>query len=185
MKGFRVVNNFDEVVRALALSRADNFTFLLWQNIDSKRIQTSCRLLSFSQTSIIKVELEVPSDFIADKDNEFFIFQDDLNFLFKGSFSINRKGTLTLVLEQKLYLKENRESQRFTFENMSFDIVIDYIDTSSKKKKSFKAELVNISDSGMSFSIPASSSTKLFEGMSISLRSIESITFEKPMAKTC
>jgi len=178
---FRIVNKIAEVTNALARCESEGYELLLWQNINDKRVQTTCSIHHYSKNNNLKIELVLAASVKFDNSKDFFLYQEDLKFLFKGSFSIETKSKLILDLDNKLYLKENRESTRFIFENVSFEVTLDYIDQSTQKKKTFKAELVDISDSGFSFIVPASRSTSIYENMQISLRCLESIKFSKPI----
>ena len=181
LSGFREVNSVLETFKAIDYCIKNHMSFNLWQNINGNREIISCTILDGTKEPPFILEVKVRSKKDIQLKKELFLYQDDMLFLFKGRVFDASQRNLSLIIENKYYLKEKRESRRFKFKNISFYVQFDYMEQATKLKKTFRSKILDISDSGLSFSVPAASGAIFYEGMIISLKSLERISFNQPI----
>ena len=178
---FRQINSAQETLNALNLCIAESHKFCVWQSIDDKKSLCQAVVISVTQSTPFVIEIRFDKGFKLDLSKEIFLFQDKLSFLFKGKIYNQAKNSISIAVESKYYLKEKRGSSRFKFENVSFDVFFDYIEQSTRLKKSFRAELVDISETGLCFTVPAHKGVLFYEEMVLCFKALESIKFHKPI----
>jgi hypothetical protein len=181
LPSFRTVKSLSELLKAFEICRNDMLELTIWQNLGDTRRTGTCSIDKIVQNNNILIFLNLDTGFSYDENLEFHLFQQELSLLFKGFFHEVHQGSLVLNLNKKFYLKEKRENERFTFKDILFKIRVDYLDITSGNKKSLNGILNDISDMGLSFSVPVTNAIILSEGMTVSLKSIEGITFSNPI----
>jgi hypothetical protein len=181
LPSFRTVKSLSELLEAFELCRKDRLELTIWQNLGDSRETGTCLIQKIIQNNNILIFLSLDTGFSYDEDLEFHLFQQELSLLFKGFFHEHHQGTLVLNLNKKFFLKEKRENERFAFKEILFKVRVDYLDLTSGNKKTLNGILSDISDMGLSFLVPVTNSIILSEGMTVSLKSIEGITFSNPI----
>ncbi len=181
LPSFRTVKSLSELLEAFNLCKKEDLELTIWQKIEGSRKTGICSIERVVHNNDILIFLDIEDGFEYDENVELHLFQEQLSLLFKGSFYEHNKSQLVLSLNKKFYLKEKREDERFSFKDILFQVRVDYVDEISGNKRSLNGTLSDISDMGMSFSVPVTNAIVLSEGMTVSLKSIEGITFTSPV----
>ncbi len=178
LENLREVSSLNEVLSVLNTCSKEKLKFILWQTIDESRVQTECSIVFYTDKSPCNIVVEVDEFVDFNKSDEIFLYQDELQFLFKGKINTLKDKRVSITSFGELYLEEKREKLRLQFENISFNLKFNYLDRNAVKR-SFEADLLDISETGLCFSIAAQRGSTVFENMNVSLYGIENTDFNE------
>jgi hypothetical protein len=180
----REVNDLNEVQSALSVCKDEVLSFIVWKNSSNDRLTLKATLNNFFITKNTLAILDVENTSNLSLDETIYIYQEKLNFLFKGIVVKKDKKSFSLQLESKLFLKEKRDIKRFVFDRILFDGFFEVLNELVDKNKKFKAEIHNVSTSGYCFSVAANRGGLFSIGSMILLSKIEKVEFPQSFEGT-
>lgn len=175
LNNLRELRDLKKIKTVLNDCKKFSYPFMLWQNVNKKRIQALGKIIQTNYKDNIFVELE--SDFAKNINAHeiVFLFQEKLNLVFKGFIKSISDNSFILQLEPKLFLEEKRDNPRFDFLKLQFFAHMEIEYKGSKKKLSLQLE--NISQCGMCICANLKRKDLLKKDSKINLIGIESIQF--------
>ena len=177
LENLREASSIEEVLSVLDHCSKKKLGFTLWQTIKGQRVQSICNIVFFTDRNPCNIVVEIEDQVKYLKEDIIYLYQEELKFLFKGKINSIKANRISITSSGELYLKEKRETPRIVFDDISFVLKVHYEDRNSFQK-SFEADLLDLSEKGACFCIPAQRGSMVFEGMELNLFALESIEFQ-------
>ncbi len=145
MESFRPAGTLKQFLSDLKSSKDNKKSLMVWQTVKDKKHLLRGTYSSHSKNkekTIVNIELDKNHSF--DQGQPIYLFEEVNGILFKGEYQFYVNQNLKLVIDDKVFLREKRKSNRFAFHYSNVSVAVKY------SNADFEFSLKDVSDKGYS-----------------------------------
>lgn len=177
---FRLAGNVREFFSDLKNLKGVESSLTIWQSsIHGKKILKGKFLSYEKDLDNLFINLELNKVESLNQESDVYMFSEKEGILFKGKYQFCVANKLKVLADEKFYLKEKRENNRFFFHYSKVDLKV------SQKREDIsntqKVFLKDISNMGMAFLVTKSKQNSFHIGQRVYLESVSGIELPKPL----
>jgi len=170
----RLSTSDSEFSKALLATINEVQQFIIWKSFEDHRVLSKSSLEGLEQKKDeIFLNFSIDQD-LSESDKIFYFYNETSLILFKAELIDLKSDKIKVKVLDKRYLAEKRSNKRIQFNNLVLKVEIKTKEAKNKSR-THAVTISDISDSGVSFTIPKSQTLLFEKGKSVSLTKIEKI----------
>jgi hypothetical protein len=181
--GFRLAGTIQEFFTDLDALKNKEHYFIIWQNDQrGEKVIVEGSFDSYFEEkgrTYIQAKLDKNLSFI--KDNPVFIFEKLQGILFKGRFEFCINNILKIMADDKVFLKEKRDKQRFYFSYTKVEAVFRTQHPDSGAELTDTVRLNDITTDGLAFKLSSARAASMPIGSKVWLDIIHGLKLPTPI----